>query len=73
MKLEITIEWPARLNDTVPLQLMMSGKVVRSLGTAFAVEFSHPEFRTMSTRTETTGTNGHWDRAALKALSSTGT
>jgi len=47
-QLKITIEWPSLLNGTTPLQLMMTGRVVRRVGSGFAVACESYQFRTMS-------------------------
>jgi len=44
--LEVYIEWPVRLDGGVKLQLIMAGVVVRTNGTAAALEAMRYEFRT---------------------------
>jgi hypothetical protein len=46
---EVSIAWPARLNDTVSLKLWLAGQIVRSQGTRTAVRITRHEFRTRST------------------------
>ncbi len=46
-RLKITIEWPTLLNGTTPLQLVMTGKVVRHGGAKIGVAFDWYQFRTM--------------------------
>jgi len=45
-KLDISIDWPVLLDGGVKLQLIMSGVVVRTTGTATALEIVRHEFRT---------------------------
>lgn len=42
----LTIQWPVLLDDVCPLNLVMAGSVVRSEGTAVAVQVHTHEFRT---------------------------
>lgn len=48
MKIEVAIHWPQKLDDRVPLQLLVKGRVARSLLTGVAVEFQRFEFRTIA-------------------------
>jgi len=45
---EVSVAWPARLNDTVWLKLWLVGHIVRSQGTLTAVRTMRHEFRTRS-------------------------
>jgi hypothetical protein len=49
-RMEIQVDWPSLLESTIPLQLVTSGRVVRSEPTVFAVEFAGYQFRTMRSR-----------------------
>jgi hypothetical protein len=49
MHLEISIAWPAMLHHVAPLQLVASGKIVRSQGTLVAIRMIQHEFRTVGT------------------------
>ena len=42
---ELMLRWPVLLNNEVPLQLKVSGKVMRTDGSRAAIEISHYEFR----------------------------
>jgi c-di-GMP-binding flagellar brake protein YcgR len=44
--LELSISWPALLNDGCPVKLVVEGKVVRSDGQCTAISFKRHEFRT---------------------------
>ncbi|SRR5260370_10946033 len=45
-KLDLSIDWPARLDGDVRLQLVASGVVVRSSGAVTALRIERHEFRT---------------------------
>ncbi len=45
-RVELAISWPARLNNTVALKLVVRGRVVRSEHGIVAVEIQRYEFRT---------------------------
>ena len=49
-RLEIDIDWPARLNDKCALKLVARGRVVRSRDGLAAIEIVQHEFRTKSAR-----------------------
>jgi hypothetical protein len=45
-RLEMTISWPAQLNNTCPLKLVAKGRIVRVENGRAAVEIQQYEFRT---------------------------
>lgn len=45
--LEVSMEWPAKLDQRSDLKLIMCGSVIRSEGTRIAVTIQKHEFRTM--------------------------
>ena len=47
-RLELSIRWPAQLNDLVPLKLVARGRVVRFEQGLSAIEIQQYEFRTQS-------------------------
>src|SRR5579871_455113 len=49
-QMEVLMDWPSLLNATVPLQLVTSGRVVRSDSSSFVIEFATYQFRTMRSR-----------------------
>jgi hypothetical protein len=49
LNVELAISWPVLLRDTAPLQLIVSGRIVRGGGDRTAVAMSHHEFRTIGT------------------------
>ncbi len=49
-RMEVQVDWPSLLESTIPLRLVTSGRVVRSEGSAFAVEFARYQFRTMRSK-----------------------
>jgi hypothetical protein len=49
-RMELSINWPAHLDDRCALKLVARGRVVRYEGNAAAIEIIQHEFRTRSTR-----------------------
>ena len=47
-RLQVSVNWPAQLNNNCPLQLVVKGMVVRSDGNFVAIEILQSEFRTVS-------------------------
>ncbi|HEY2018128.1 MAG TPA: PilZ domain-containing protein [Bryobacteraceae bacterium] len=45
---ELSISWPVLLRQVAPMQLVVSGRIVRSEGRLVAVRVSQHEFRTMA-------------------------
>ena len=45
-RVEVTISWPAQLDDTCPLKLVAKGRVVRTEAGMAAMEMQQHEFRT---------------------------
>ena len=45
-KLDLSIDWPARLDGDVQLQLVASGVVVRTAGAVTAIRLERQDFRT---------------------------
>ena len=45
-RVEVSISWPAQLNDKCPLKLVARGRVVRVEGAKVAIEIQQYEFRT---------------------------
>ena len=56
---ELSIAWPARLNDTVGLQLWIRGRTVRSQNSCTVVEIERHEFRTHCERSARTNGRAH--------------
>jgi hypothetical protein len=48
--LDVSIDWPARLDDDVQLQLVVSGVVVRTDGAVIALRIERHEFSTRRVR-----------------------
>ena len=46
-RLELSVSWPAQLNDTCPLKLVAKGRVVRTEPGRAAIEIQTYEFRTL--------------------------
>lgn len=49
-QMEVLMDWPSLLNSTVPLQLVTSGRVIRSEPSSFVIEFARYQFRTLRSR-----------------------
>jgi hypothetical protein len=47
LNVELAIAWPVLLRNTAKLQLVVSGKIVRSLGSRTAIQMTQHEFRTV--------------------------
>lgn len=49
-QMEVLMDWPSLLNSTVPLQLVTSGRVIRSDPSSFVIEFARYQFRTLRSK-----------------------
>jgi len=49
---ELAISWPVMLHNSAPLQLIVSGRIVRSNGTRAGVRMVQHEFRTIGSASE---------------------
>jgi hypothetical protein len=47
MNVELSISWPVLLHNVAPMQLVVSGRVVRAAGSQVAVQMTQHEFRTV--------------------------
>jgi hypothetical protein len=47
LNVELSISWPVLLHNVAPMQLVVSGRIVRSSGTVAAVQVVQHEFRTV--------------------------
>lgn len=50
LRIEIHLDWPSLLEATIPLKLVVTGRVTLSEGPLFGVEFSTYQFRTKKSR-----------------------
>jgi hypothetical protein len=48
MNVELSISWPALLHNVAPMQLVVSGRIVRTHGGRTAVHMAQHEFRTVA-------------------------
>ena len=48
LNVELSISWPVLLHNTAPLQLIVSGRIMRASGTCAAVQMAQHEFRTVA-------------------------
>ena len=46
LNLELSVSWPVLLHNVAPLQLSVSGRIVRSAGNLVAIQMFQHEFRT---------------------------
>ena len=49
---ELSVAWPVLLHNSAPLQLVISGKIVRARGNQVALRATQFEFRTVGTSSE---------------------
>jgi PilZ domain len=49
-RMEVLINWPSLLESTIPLQLVTTGRVIRSGASTFVIEFAQYQFRTMKSK-----------------------
>jgi hypothetical protein len=49
-RMEVQVDWPSLLESTIPLQLVIDGRVTRCEPSAFAIEFARYEFRTIRSK-----------------------
>jgi hypothetical protein len=47
LNVELSISWPVLLHNVAPLQLVVSGRIVRSDGNRAAIRMTQHEFRTV--------------------------
>jgi hypothetical protein len=47
LEVELSISWPVRLHNMVPIQLLVTGRIERVAGTQAAVRLARHEFRTV--------------------------
>jgi hypothetical protein len=52
LNVELSVAWPVLLQHVAPMQLRISGRIVRSEGHGTAVRITQHEFRTMGTTSE---------------------
>jgi len=68
LNVELSIAWPVLLHKTSPLQLVVSGKIVRVNGNRSAVVMTHHEFRTAA-QANSTRTNAATPNPVKRPLS----
>lgn len=52
LNLELSITWPVMLHNMAPLQLVVSGRIVRAKGRQAAIRMIQHEFRTIGVPSE---------------------
>ncbi|HWF09988.1 MAG TPA: response regulator [Bryobacteraceae bacterium] len=65
--LQVSVDWPARLENQVPLKLVAEGRIVRNDNGLAAMRIDKYEFRTRRIKTQTTAPNGVPAIGILKA------
>jgi CheY-like chemotaxis protein len=56
--LQVSVDWPARLENQVPLKLVAEGRIVRNLNGLAAMRIDKYEFRTRRTKTQNAALHG---------------
>ena len=64
LDVELSIAWPILLNNTAPMQLVITGRIVRCTGNTVAIRMVQHEFRTLGVASE----QGHGPGAAKQPL-----
>jgi hypothetical protein len=52
LNVELSISWPVLLHNVAPMQLVASGRIVRSVGAHVAIHLTQHEFRTVGIPTD---------------------
>src|SRR5580658_9328176 len=68
--LQVSVDWPARLENQVPLKLVAEGRIVRNLNGLAAMRIDKYEFRTRRIKTHTPSVGGSARNGAENARSS---
>ena len=55
VNIELSISWPALLHNVAPMQLLVSGRIVRAQGHRTAIRMTQHEFRTVGVATDQRG------------------
>jgi len=72
LNVELSIGWPVLLRNLAPMQLMVSGRIVRSSPNCTAVVMAQHEFRTSGTSAEHHAARGNPGRAPSAGLLANG-
>ncbi len=52
MNVELAISWPVLLHNVAPMQLIVTGRIIRSMGSQTAIHMTQHEFRTVGVPNE---------------------
>ncbi|MGA2195021.1 MAG: hypothetical protein ABSH40_07095 [Bryobacteraceae bacterium] len=52
LNVELSISWPVLLHNSAPLQLIVSGRIMRAFGNCAAIQMAQHEFRTVAQSAE---------------------
>lgn len=55
VNIELSISWPALLHNVAPMQLLVTGRIVRTQGQRTAIRMTQHEFRTVGVATDQRG------------------
>ncbi|MCC6393932.1 MAG: PilZ domain-containing protein [Bryobacterales bacterium] len=66
-KVEVSVDWPTKIDGVCPLKLVLQGRVVRSWGRYAAVRFMRYEFRTRGRQAMTLALEGRECQTATPA------
>lgn len=69
--LQVSVDWPARLENQVPLKLVAEGRIVRNANGLAAMRIDKYEFRTRKARSQTTAASGAQPAAMQKTSADT--
>lgn len=69
LNVELSISWPVLLRNTAPLQLIVSGRIVRGSHNRAAIAMTQHEFRTAGISPEQRAANNNGGRAPSALLS----
>ncbi len=64
---ELSVAWPVLLRDIAPLQLIVSGRIMRAFGTRVAIQMVQHEFRTVAQPAEQRSAASHPNGRTLLA------
>jgi hypothetical protein len=64
LNVELSISWPVLLHQVAPMQLVASGRIVRSDGQQVALRMTQHEFRTVGTNSDHRDVNSNSSRTS---------
>lgn len=73
LNLELSVAWPVMLHNVAPMQLVISGRIVRCSGPRVAIRMVQHEFRTAGTNSDQRKAMGPPARGPLTLIAKPGT